>query len=401
MTKSFVKRSLAVFILGFTTAGPTMADQKATSPTTRPAPLSPPYVSDDGNRRPIPIVGIENVCAWPKLVALKDGGIAAIIFNQPSHGRMIGGVDCWASADGGLTWTKRATAVPPDAGVQHTRMNHAAGLAGNGDLVVIVGGWTLYPKPNQHGPYEVDKLLRPCVSRSSDGGFTWKTDKHAFPETAPDGQTFVPFGSIARNADGSLLVSAYVVGGKVYVLRSDDDGRTWDGAVRIQTTLKPSETTLLTDGKGRILAASRTRTLEVFESIDAGKSWTHLSRASDDLGIPGDLRFLADGLLLVTHGNRKKGMTGIDARVSRDGGRTWSEPRRVADFISDGGYPSSVQRGDGMVVTAFYARKTEERDGYQMGITIWDPVKTFDGVPDVTFQGDPSPRADTNPSTQR
>jgi hypothetical protein len=146
----------------------------------------------------------------------------------------------------------------------------------------------------------------------------------------------------------------------------------------METELKPNETTLWSDGQGRMLAAARTRTLEVFESNDDGKSWHHLSRASDDLGIPGDLRRLADGRLLVTHGNRRKGQEGVDARVSDDGGRTWSPPRRVADFITyDGGYPSSVQMPDGTVVTAFYARRTAERDGYQMGIGIWDPVATF------------------------
>jgi hypothetical protein len=30
-----------------------------------------------------------------------------------------------------------------------------------------------------------------------------------------------------------------------------------------------------------------------------------------------------------------------------------------------------------MVVTAFYARRTKDRDGYQMGVVIWDPARTF------------------------
>jgi hypothetical protein len=203
-------------------------------------------------------------------------------------------------------------------------------------------------------------------------------ERDGFPETPPGVAAYVPFGAIARAKDGSLRVSAYADKAIAYVLRSDDDGHTWTDPVRISTQLKPNETTLWSDGKGRMLAAGRTRTLEIFESSDDGASWRHLSRASDDLGIPGDLRQLADGRLLVTHGNRVKGIEGVDARVSADGGRTWSAPRRVADFITyDGGYPSSVQRADGMVVTAFYARRTKDRDGYQMGVVIWDPARTF------------------------
>jgi photosystem II stability/assembly factor-like uncharacterized protein len=372
-----MKSPLFLATVAILVIAPLAFSAESKTPTTAPA-VAPPYAIGVDGEPPVARVGIPDVCAWPNLALMSDGTIAAFVFNQPSHGRLIGGIDCYASTDGGATWTKRATAAPPDPGVQHTRMNHAAGIAANGDLIVIAGGWTVYPKPNEHGPYEVDKLMRPVVCRSSDGGRTWSMERDGFPETEPGVAAYVPFGAIARAKDGSLRVSAYADKAIAYVLRSDDDGHTWTDPVRISTQLKPNETTLWSDGKGRMLAAGRTRTLEIFESSDDGASWRHLSRASDDLGIPGDLRQLADGRLLVTHGIRVNGIEGVDARVSADGGRTWSAPRRVADFITyDGGYPSSVQRADGMVVTAFYARRTKDRDGYQMGVVIWDPARTF------------------------
>ena len=80
------------------------------------------------------VVAAENVCAWPNLTLMRDGTVLAILHNQPSHGQQEGDVDCWASRDG-LTWEKRGTVT------QHApntiRMNHAAGLAANGDLVVV------------------------------------------------------------------------------------------------------------------------------------------------------------------------------------------------------------------------------------------------------------------------
>jgi len=48
----------------------------------------------------------------------------------------------------------------------------------------------------------------------------------------------------------------------------------------------------------------------------------------------------------------------------------------VADFDGDGGYPSSVQRPDGQVLTAFYAAKTAAHPRYHMGVVVWDPAKT-------------------------
>lgn len=50
-------------------------------------------------------VGVDNVCAWPNLTLLRDGTIAAIIHNQPSHSRPPGDIDCWVSRDDGATWS--------------------------------------------------------------------------------------------------------------------------------------------------------------------------------------------------------------------------------------------------------------------------------------------------------
>src|ERR1035438_6754289 len=91
-------------------------------------------------------VAIDNVCAWPNLTLLQDGTIIATIFNQPSHGRMEGDIECWASADGEF-WQKRGAAAVHDAAAN--RMNVAAGLARSGKLVVLASGWSL--KKNTNG----------------------------------------------------------------------------------------------------------------------------------------------------------------------------------------------------------------------------------------------------------
>lgn len=330
-------------------------------------------------------VAIENVCAWPNLVMLPDGTITAMIFNQPSHGRMIGDVDCYASTDGGHTWQKRGTPAPHQADTLQNRMNDAAGLAANGDLLVITSGYKLYPKPNAHGPYEIDEILPPLVSRSSDGGATWTLLTDAFPKAAPDGSPLIPFGSIVKARSG-LRVTAYTTRNKnpgVYVFSSADDGQTWGNPVRIQTNLPINETTLWSNQQGTLIAAARDllKQLHIFRSTDDGQTWTHLGTASDRFGIPGNLLQLRDGRLLLSHGNRSKGtigIEGVDARISADQGQSWSDPVRLADFMGyDGGYPSSVQLADGTVVTAFYAHQTPQHDGYQMAVVIWDPVRTF------------------------
>src|SRR3982751_4788023 len=53
------------------------------------------------------VVAGENVCAWPNLTLLRDGTVAAVLFNQPTHGQAEGDVECWVSRDG-LQWEKRS-----------------------------------------------------------------------------------------------------------------------------------------------------------------------------------------------------------------------------------------------------------------------------------------------------
>ena len=64
---------------------------------------------------------------------------------------------------------------------------------------------------------------------------------------------------------------------------------------------------------------------------------------------------LRDGRLLMTYGHRREPF-GNQARISQDGGRTWSSPIIInSDAISgDMGYPSTVECDDGTLVTVWY-----------------------------------------------
>ena len=139
------------------------------------------------------VVAVEGVCAWPNLTLMRDGTVVAIFHNRPSHGQQEGDVDCWASRDG-LNWEKRSTVTQhePDT----VRMNHAAGLAKNGDLVVLCSGWTNVKQPER--PKQAafrDAILRSWVLRSEDGGRTWEK-RDTFPEPEAGWAEYVPFGDI-------------------------------------------------------------------------------------------------------------------------------------------------------------------------------------------------------------
>ncbi len=350
-----------------------------TAPASQPAGGVKAYVTGVDGQRPTPRLAVDNVCAWPNLVVLPGGEIVAIIFNQPIHGLGIGEVECWASADEGQTWQKRGTVAAPERGTLTNRMNVAAGLASNGDLIVLCSGWSLAPKEGAAGTLKLVSPLRTWVCRSSDGGRTWAVEKEAVPATSPEGETFVPHGAVLPGADGALRVAMYTghprgSGGPwhSYVLRSDDDGHIWSQPQPLDAKRPLNETFIFHTGGGHWVAVARHSRLDLFESDDDARTWRCLGPLTEEQAFPGQIMKLRDGRLLLSNGNRAKGDEHVEVRLSGDEGKSWSAPLRVMDILDhDGGYPSSVQLPDGTILTAFYARKTAEHDGYHMAVATW------------------------------
>jgi BNR repeat-like domain len=324
-------------------------------------------------------VAIDNVCAWPMLVTLRDGTIITIIHNRPSHGQMEGDVESWASRDGAL-WEKRGHPAPNDP--RTVRMNIAAGLARNGDILVLCSGWTdekQSDRPKQSAFR--DAVLPIWVCRSADGGRSWKQLKQ-FPENERGWMPFIPFGPILVGADGALHVSCYAgefadsskstrtKSWRAWHFRSDDDGRTWRQTSVIGAN--HNETAIFHLGGRHWLAASRHEAMDLFRSSDDGQTWGEGQRVTARNEINGHLAQLQDGQLLLSYGNRVSGQFGVLAKLSHDAGRTWGTPVRLATSLEqDCGYPSSVQQADGKILTAYYAKRVENHERYHMGVAIW------------------------------
>jgi hypothetical protein len=330
-------------------------------------------------------VSIDNVCAWPMLTQLPDGSILAAAHNDPSHALHECDVDCWAS-DNGEFWHRLGTATAHEPNT--ARMNHAFGLARNGDVLMLVSGWSNEQQPGKPKakPFR-DAILRCQVARSRDGGKTWTT-RREFPAPDPGLGEYVPFGNILAADDGSLRTSCYttatvddagkkVPGHQSFMFRSDDDGNTWKKISVIGP--RHDETALFRlDGK-RWLAAARFKEVDIFRSDDDGTTWQGPFPATAPDELNGHLLKLRDGRLVLAFGDRVKGQCGVCAKISSDDGRTWGSPFRLADsLVADCGYPSSVQRADGKIVTVFYTRSSREHDRYHMGTIIWDAPASHD-----------------------
>jgi arylsulfatase A-like enzyme len=360
-----------------------------------------PRAADRDGRPPAPVITARDHCAWPNLKLLNDGRtLAALIFNNASHGHRPGDIECWLSPDGGATWKlgSAATQHEPDT----IRMNHAAGLAKNGDLLVLTSGWSnRWPpgQPRSRGSYRYE-TLRPWVSRSPDGGLSWWVDKEAFPPKTPGNDFAVPFGDVQIAQNGDLCVAVYSTQGpwekyeerkfRSWLYRSTDDGKTWGKPVVLAPDA--NETTVLHLRDGRWLAVARIGSgvekkdrMTLHASSDDGRTWQFRREMTGFQRVNGHLLKLHDGRVLFTCGDRASefGRRGLEAMISPDGGETWSAPVRLIDWNGlDGGYPSSVQRKDGQIVTAYYAsalagEPADSAKGYHMAVIVWDVEKSF------------------------
>ncbi|MFO7946782.1 MAG: sialidase family protein [Armatimonadota bacterium] len=328
-------------------------------------------------------------CAWPNLTLMPGEEIGAVIHNQPSHAGMVGDVELWVSDDAGETWQMRSQVSDHEPG--HVRMNVAAGLNQDDELIVLCSGWNLDRKGRQTRADDVDEAL---VYISSDGGHTWETAGEMPPPPGTIG--FTPFGDINIAGD-SLVVAGYtrefadgtMMGTDAHIYRSDDRGRTWKHITTIDDG-DHNETDLLVQDDGPWLASVRVGDrakhpgydrhknepyIVLYTSEDEGESWQQKQRLTRPSQHTSHLLELDDGRVLLSYGSRMSEMFGVVARISEDQGETWSQPfKLVGDFLSrDCGYPSDVQVGSGDIVTAYYSESSPWCQRYHMGVLRWNP----------------------------
>jgi hypothetical protein len=308
---------------------------------------------------------------FPRMLLLRDGEILLTCKTGAPHVGKASRASLLRSRDGGRTWSAPVTVFDyPDA----LDSTDALGELRDGTLLFAAFSSTWAgtdPRPD----YATDKEYRTdtYVIRSVDKGVTW--EKPIKVNTAP--YTWAaPFGRIVSLPDGSILLSCYggyppvsdehsparkesERGTFCFLLRSRDGGRNWGDLSLIARHY--NETTLLRLPNNKLLAVMRSadedKHLASCSSHDQGRTWSAPKQITSRSEHPGDLLMLADGRVLLTFGVRHKPF-GVQAMLSKDNGESWDSKRRFVLALDgdhgDIGYPISVQRGDGRIVTAYY-----------------------------------------------
>jgi hypothetical protein len=177
--------------------------------------------------------------------------------------------------------------------------------------------------------------------------------------------------------------------GRVLCARTEDGGRTFRllslvGPEPDGYSIMPSSVRL---PDGRIVVAVRRRSesppsgcgecwIELYRSADLGLTWEYAGVAVPETGRSGNppaMILLEDGRLCLTYGCRAEPY-GIRARLSEDGGARWEQEivLRKDGGDRDLGYPRTVQRSDGTVVTVYYFNDEPSGERY-IAATLWKP----------------------------
>jgi hypothetical protein len=172
--------------------------------------------------------------------------------------------------------------------------------------------------------------------------------------------------------------------GRPLCIRTRDGGKTWDfvswiGPEPEGFSIMPSSVRL---SPTRILTTLRRKEgpehwIDAWVTDDNGKTWQYRNRPAPStggsVGNPPSMIKLKDGRLCLTYGYRSEPY-GIRARLSQDNGLTWGEQiiLRGDGGCWDLGYPRTVQRRDGKVVTVYYFNDRKDQERY-IAATIWEP----------------------------
>ena len=194
----------------------------------------------------------------------------------------------------------------------------------------------------------------------------------------PDSCMLFLTASKADGEEGRVFCAQTTDGGKTFA-RLSTIGPEPAGFEIMPASLRLSPTRILVAVRCKVGGNEFTQaqhTIDLYASDDNGQSWQKIGQPVADTGRGGNpptLTKLQDGRLCLVYGYRAEPY-GMRARLSADDGYTWGNDiiLRADGGNHDIGYPRTVQRPDGAVVTVYYYNDAPAGERY-IAATLWRP----------------------------
>jgi len=344
--------------------------------------------------------------AWPSTERLPNGQIAVAASGfRFAHVCPFGKVVLCCSADEGKTWSTPSIVMDTplddrDAGITCfgenslflTSFNNSREFQRN----VAKNMWDQKLSENKKAfinayidlvtDAQEEKYLGSTYRISRDGGVTWEEVKR-IKITAPHGA--------ARTNDGGLL---YV--GRRFVTNEEEswdiiamashDGENWEELCTLSPIpddengkLFPCEPHCIVLPNGKIIvhirvqrASAKKQVFTIYQciSLDNGQSFSTPVQICEH-GSPPHLMRHSSGVLICSYGYRQKGF-GQRVMLSYDDGESWETDYIIREdgIDFDLGYPATIERKDGSLLTVYYQKRAQDAPCIIMS-SIWELPK--------------------------
>jgi hypothetical protein len=216
---------------------------------------------------------------------------------------------------------------------------------------------------NWKGPFQVPRFGQPGVMARSDYIVNGRHDCHVFLTV-----------SKSNEREGRVICGRTTDGGVNWKFLSYV-GPEPNGFSIMPSTVRFSPRELvMTTRRREGEKEKKHRWIDTWNSYDNGESWKYLGKAVEDVGEgnPPSMIRLTDGRLCLTYGDRKAPFD-MRAKFSDDHGKSWSKSFVLMTDTGgrDMGYPRTLQRPDGKIVTLYYMYPNDS-PYRRIVATIWD-----------------------------
>ena len=343
---------------------------------------------------------------WPTLARMEDGTLVAAASGlRNAHVCPLGRNVICTSSDDGQSWTS------PQVAHDSPLDDRDTGVLGLGQDKLLISWFTVHSleKAERAGDQierwregyarmteeNARRWAGAWISTSDDRGESWN-EPLKVPLTAPHGPILLRSGELLYFGKEFLVeMAGFLAGqGSIAAMKSADEGRTWEklGAVplypgTVEGSYHEPHVAELPDGRllGLIRIENTRNSTSPIEDLglinfsmmqtiseDGGRTWSPAAPLNFH-GCPPHLLNHSSGALIGSYGYRQEPY-GERFMISRDGGDSWDYHYILRDDGPDRdlGYPSTVELGDGSLLTLYYQKPTAAGDKCSLLWSRWE-----------------------------